>query len=66
MYFIEAIENALGKKAIKNYMPMQPGDVPATYADVQDLIDNMGYKPKTPIQDGINNFIKWYRDFYNV
>ncbi len=64
--FVESLETSLGIQADKNFMPMQPGDVPATYADVQDLIDNMGYKPKTQIQDGINNFIEWYRDFYNV
>lgn len=66
MDFVEAIENALGMKAIKNYLPMQPGDVHATYADVQDLIDNLDYKPETQIQDGINSFIEWYRGFYNV
>ena len=59
--FIKAIENALGKKAIKNYMPMQPGDVPATYADVTDLVEDLDYKPATPIQVGIDRFVDWYR-----
>ncbi|HOZ13155.1 MAG TPA: NAD-dependent epimerase [Tenuifilaceae bacterium] len=62
--FIEAIENALGKKAIKNFLPLQAGDVPATWADVDDLVENLGYKPQTTIQYGINQFIEWYKDFY--
>ncbi len=66
MDFIEAIEKALGKKAEKNMMPIQPGDVPATWADVTDLKRDVGYKPDTPIQEGINRFVEWYRDFYNI
>jgi len=66
MEFIEAIEASLGKKAIKNLMPIQPGDVPATYADVGDLADKLGYKPKTSVAEGISNFISWYREFYRV
>ncbi|MDN5354987.1 MAG: UDP-glucuronate 4-epimerase, partial [Candidatus Cloacimonadota bacterium] len=62
--FIESIEKKLNKKAIKNMMPMQPGDVPASHADVTDLIADMGYKPETPIQEGINRFIDWYLEFY--
>lgn len=62
--FIESIEKAVGKKAIKNLLPLQPGDVPASHADVTDLIKDMGYKPETPIQEGINQFIAWYNDFY--
>lgn len=62
--FIEAIENALGKKAIKNYLPLQAGDVPATWADVSDLIENFNYRPNTPIQKGVNEFVSWYKDFY--
>jgi UDP-glucuronate 4-epimerase len=65
MDFVKAIENSVGKKAKINFMPIQPGDVPATYADVQDLIDDFDYKPNTPIQIGINNFVSWYREFYN-
>ncbi|ONG87944.1 NAD-dependent epimerase [Bacillus cereus] len=58
--FIQAIESAVGKKAIKEYYPMQPGDVYQTYADVSDLINDVGFKPDTPIQEGINKFVKWY------
>jgi len=64
MDFIEAIENALGKKAIRNYMDLQPGDVPATYADVDDLIKDVGFKPDTSIEEGIGRFVEWYRDYY--
>ena len=62
--FIEAIEKKLNIKAIKNMMPMQIGDVPASHADVTDLIEDMGYKPQTPIQEGVNRFIDWYLEFY--
>jgi UDP-glucuronate 4-epimerase len=64
MDFIEAIEKALGKKAKKNFLPMQEGDVPATWADVADLEKVFGYKPKAEIQEGINEFISWFRHFY--
>jgi UDP-glucuronate 4-epimerase len=64
MAFIEAIENAIGKKAVKEYLPLQPGDVPATYADVNDLIKDTGFKPSISIVDGINNFVKWYKKYY--
>ena len=63
--FIEAIEEALGKKAIKNLLPLQSGDVPASHADVTDLIEKIGYKPNTSIKEGVNKFIKWYLEFYN-
>lgn len=66
MEFIKAIEKALGKTAEKNLMPLQPGDVPATYADVTDLIEDMGYKPNTEINVGVKRFIEWYREFYEV
>ncbi len=66
MDFITAIENALGKKIKKNMMPLQAGDVPATYANVDDLVQKLDYKPSTPVQKGINNFVAWYRDFFNV
>ena len=58
--FISAIENALGKKAERKLMPMQPGDVAATYADVADLASAFHYQPNTPIQTGIDNFVAWY------
>jgi UDP-glucuronate 4-epimerase len=64
--FIEAIEDILKKKAIRNYMPMQQGDVPETWADVSLLEDLIGYRPKTNFHEGISNFIKWYREYYNV
>ena len=64
MDFIEAIENKLGKKIDKNFMPIQPGDVPATYADVTDLVNDLGYKPSTPVQEGIDNFVDWYLEFF--
>jgi UDP-glucuronate 4-epimerase len=64
MAFIEAIEDKLGKKAIKNLLPMQDGDVPATYADVEDLMRDVDFKPETPIREGIGKFIDWYLDYY--
>jgi len=66
MDFIGAIEEALGKKAAKNLLPLQQGDVPATWADVADLIEDMGYKPDTPVKEGIQRFIAWYKKFYAV
>jgi UDP-glucuronate 4-epimerase len=64
--FINAIEKALGKEAIKEMLPLQPGDVPASHADVDSLIYDLDYKPDTSIQDGINRFIEWYKEFYNI
>ena len=64
MDFIKAIESALGKTAIKNFMDLQPGDVPATYADVDDLIRDVGFKPETTIDHGIGKFVEWYKDYY--
>lgn len=66
MSFIEAIEKELGKKAKKELLPMQPGDVETTYADVSDLIADFGYKPKTNMEDGIKRFMAWYRGYYGV
>jgi UDP-glucuronate 4-epimerase len=65
-HFIQSIENALGKEAQKQYLPLQPGDVPATYADVDDLQKDVGFKPSTPIETGIDRFIEWYRDYYRI
>jgi len=65
MHYIEVLEQCLGKKAEKNLLPLQPGDVPDTYADVQDLIKDVDYKPDTPVEQGITNFVNWYREFYN-
>ncbi|MGB5915039.1 MAG: NAD-dependent epimerase [Phormidesmis sp.] len=66
MDFIATIEQALGKTARKNMMPMQPGDVPATYADVQSLMNDVGFKPKTPLSVGIQKFVDWYREYYKL
>ena len=66
MDFIIAIENKLGKKIDKNFLPLQAGDVPATFADVTDLIEDLDYKPQTPVQDGINQFVDWYLDFFQI
>ncbi len=66
MDFIEAIEKKLGVTIKKNMMPIQAGDVPATYADVTDLVEDLDYKPDTPIQEGINRFVDWYLDFFKV
>jgi UDP-glucuronate 4-epimerase len=64
MHFIEVLEDCLGKKAEKNLLPIQAGDVPATYADVDDLIRDVGFKPSTSIELGIKNFVDWYKEYY--
>lgn len=64
--YIHCIEQALGKKAILNLLPLQPGDVPDTFADVADLVADVGYKPTTPVETGVARFIDWYRDYYRV
>jgi UDP-glucuronate 4-epimerase len=66
MAMIESLEKHLGRKAEKKMMPMQPGDVPATYADIDDLARDVGFRPSTPIDTGIGRFVAWYRDFYRV
>ena len=66
MAFIEAIEKALGITAQKNLLPMQPGDVPATYADVSELTAWTGFSPATPIEEGVARFVEWYRAYYGV
>ena len=66
MDYIKAIENALGIEAKKNYMGMQPGDVRATYANVEALYDYINFKPETTVQEGINKFIDWYKKYYNI
>lgn len=66
MSFVETIEEELGKKAKINLLPIQPGDVPATYADVTDLIENLNYQPQTSVREGIKNFINWYKKFYSI
>lgn len=64
--FIQVLETCLGKTAEKKLLPMQPGDVPITYADVDDLIREVGFKPSTPIQVGLERFVAWYRTYYQV
>lgn len=64
LYFIETIETCLGKQAKKNWMPMQPGDVPATYADVDDLIQDVDFRPAMPIETGVARFVDWYRQYH--
>ncbi len=64
MKFIEVLEDSLGLKATKNLLPIQPGDVPATYADIDDLSEDVGFKPSTSIEVGIKKFVEWYREYY--
>ena len=66
MHFIECIERALGKQAKKNFLPLQPGDVPRTYADIDGLVREIGFRPEIPIEEGISRFIEWYRHYYGV
>ncbi|MDA1370150.1 MAG: NAD-dependent epimerase [Proteobacteria bacterium] len=66
MRFIEVLEGCLGKSAEKNFLPLQAGDVPVTYADVDSLIKDVGYKPATSIEVGINNFVNWYKEYYQA
>ncbi len=66
LYFIQLLEENIGKKADKNFLPMQPGDVQATYANVDDLIRDFDYKPDTSLEDGVKRFVAWYRKYYNV
>jgi UDP-glucuronate 4-epimerase len=66
LHFIDVLENKLGMKAIKNLLPLQEGDVPETYADVDDLMQDVGFKPSTSIEMGIGNFVNWYKEYYKV
>ncbi|MDZ4153824.1 MAG: capsular biosynthesis protein CpsI, partial [Methylicorpusculum sp.] len=66
MDYIEVLEKRLGKTAEKELLPLQPGDVPDTYADVEALVQDVGYKPSTPIEVGIERFVNWYRDYYRI
>ena len=65
MRFIEVLEQRLGIQAVKNLLPLQAGDVPATYADVDDLMKDVGFRPATSIEEGIRRFVEWYREYYN-
>jgi UDP-glucuronate 4-epimerase len=64
MDYIEALENSLGIKADKELLPLQPGDVPDTYADVDDLVKEFGYKPSMSVKQGVENFAKWYKEYH--
>ena len=66
MHFIGVLEKNLGREAKKIFLPLQPGDVPATFADVDDLVAEVGFAPSTPIEEGIARFVKWYRDHYGA
>lgn len=66
MEFVESLENSLGIEANKNFMPMQPGDVYQTYAEVEDLFDVTGHRPKVSVAEGVERFVNWYREFYKV
>ncbi len=66
MHYIEVLEECLDKKAEKNLLPLQPGDVPDTYADVEDLRADTGYEPSTTVEEGVANFVRWYREYYKV
>jgi len=64
--YIDALENSLGKRANKVLLPMQPGDVPDTWADVAELFNDFGYQPKVDVQKGVKNFSLWFRDYYKI
>ena len=66
MRFIEVIEECLGRKAKKNLLPLQIGDVPVTYADISELVRDVGFRPKTPLKEGISRFIEWYKTYYKI
>jgi UDP-glucuronate 4-epimerase len=66
MHFIQCIERAVGKKAILNFLPLQPGDVPDTYADIEALAEAVDFRPATAIEEGVRRFVAWYREFYDV
>jgi UDP-glucuronate 4-epimerase len=66
MHLIACLEKSLGRQAEKEFLPMQPGDVPATYADVDDLVRDVAFKPATPIETGVQNFVTWYKQFYTT
>lgn len=65
-HFVDVLEKCLGVKSVRNYSPMQPGDVPATYADIEDLTNDVGFRPSTPIEVGIARFVDWYRQYHGL
>jgi UDP-glucuronate 4-epimerase len=64
MRYIEVLEECLGRKAHKNLLPLQPGDVPDTFADIDDLVKDVGYRPATPVEVGVRRFVEWFCDYY--
>ena len=66
MRYVELLEDELGIKAKKNMLPMQPGDVQTTSADIQSLVEAIEFAPKTSVEEGVANFVSWYRDYYNI
>jgi UDP-glucuronate 4-epimerase len=66
MRYIELLETCLGRTAAKNFLPLQPGDVPETWADVSDLTEAIGYRPTTPVEIGIERFVAWYLEYYGI
>jgi UDP-glucuronate 4-epimerase len=65
-HYIQTLEKNTGRKAIKEYLPLQAGDVPKTYADVDDLVRDVGFKPATSVEEGIAKFVEWYKDYYKI
>ena len=66
MTYIGLLEQYLGREAEKNLLPLQLGDVPDTWADVEDLVTDVGYRPATPVEEGIKRFVEWYAEYYGV
>ena len=66
MRYIEILEQCLGKESQKNFLPMQAGDVPATYADVDALVEDVDYSPSTRVEEGIEKFVQWYKQYYKI
>ncbi|MCW5587847.1 MAG: capsular biosynthesis protein CpsI, partial [Chromatiales bacterium] len=66
MHYIETLEKCLGMQAEKELLPLQPGDVPDTYANVDDLVNDLDYKPATSVEEGVANFVAWYRNYYKA
>ena len=66
MDYIDALEKSLGKKAKINFLPLQPGDVPDTFASMENLEKKFNYKPSTSVTDGVSHFVKWYKDYYQI
>ena len=66
MRYIEIMEECLGRKAVLNLLPRQPGDVLATYADIESLSEQVGYRPRVSLEEGLSRFVEWYKDYYSV